>query len=73
MSQDLLIGVSRGLSVTFWFVGTFDELAVLEFRARADQHDQVRGVHGAPAGLGGLNELERFGDAGGARIYEFTA
>ena len=35
------------------FVGSFDELAVDEHRAGADKCDQVRGVHRAPAVLGG--------------------
>ena len=32
---------------------------------RLDERDQVRGVHGAPAGLGALYELKRHGNAGG--------
>jgi hypothetical protein len=35
--------------------------------ASADQRDQVRRVHGTPAALGGLDELERHRDPGGAR------
>lgn len=40
------------------FVGSFYELAVVERRAGADEGDEVWRVHGAPAGLGGLDDLE---------------
>jgi hypothetical protein len=45
-------------------VGSFDELAGLERGAGPDERDQVRGVDHAPAGLGGLDELERHGQPG---------
>jgi Domain of unknown function (DUF222) len=45
VDQDLLCGgLLRGR-----FVGAFDEFAVLELRAGADERDQVRRVDGAPA------------------------
>jgi len=40
-------------------VGSFDELAGLEAGRGPDQGDEVGCVHGAPAGLRGLDELER--------------
>ena len=46
-------------------VGSFDELAGVEDGAGVDEGDQVGCVDGAPAGLGGLNELERHGQPGG--------
>lgn len=64
--RDLWIGVSCGLSLASGFVGSFDESAVLELRAGSDEGDEVGCVHGAPAGLGGLDEFERHRDAGGA-------
>jgi hypothetical protein len=42
-----------------WFA--FDELAAFETGAGADEGDQVRGVHRAPAVLGRLDQLERHG------------
>ena len=45
-------------------VGSFEEFALLEGGAGADQGDQVLGFHGAPAGLCGLDELERHRHAG---------
>jgi hypothetical protein len=36
---------------------TFDEDAAFEACVGADQCDQVESVHGAPAGLGGLDQL----------------
>jgi hypothetical protein len=57
---DLLGGFgSRG------FVGSFDELAVDEYRAGTDQCDQVRCVDRSPPVLRGLDELERRGQPGG--------
>ena len=47
------------------FVGSFDELAVDERGAGADERDQVWGVDRAPAVLGGLDELERHRQSGG--------
>jgi hypothetical protein len=41
------------------FVGSFEELAGGEGGAGADEGDEVRGVDGAPADLGGFDELER--------------
>jgi putative transposase len=41
------------------FVGSFDELAVDEHRAGADEGDEMRCVDRAPAVLRGLDELER--------------
>jgi hypothetical protein len=43
-SQDLWIGASRGLSFTSWFIGSFDEFAVLEACSGSDEGDQVGGV-----------------------------
>src|SRR5829696_2177628 len=40
------------------FVGSFDELAVDEHRAGADEGDEMRCVDRAPAVLRGLDELE---------------
>ena len=59
--------MSGGRNFTSWFVGSFDELAVLEHRAGTYQYDEVGCVHGAPAVLGGLDELERHRDTGGPR------
>ena len=50
--------------ITSRFAGSFDEFAVGEGGAGADERDQVRGVDRAPAGLGGLDELERHRHAG---------
>src|SRR6478609_11246737 len=47
--------------------GAFDELAAAERGAGTDEGDQVGRVHRAPAGLGGLDELERHGQAGRSR------
>jgi hypothetical protein len=52
------------LLITSRFVGSFDEFAVLEPRAGADQGDQVGCVHGAPAVLGGFDEFEGHRHAG---------
>lgn len=52
--KSLWIGVSRGVSLTSRFVGSFDELAVLELRAGADERGEVGCVHhdqGIPPGL----------------------
>ena len=54
-SQDLWIGVSRGLLVVSRLIlvaGSFDELAVSEGGSGADQGDQVRGVDRSPLVLG---------------------
>jgi hypothetical protein len=40
-------------------VGSFDECAFLEAGAGSDQSHEVEGVDGTPAGLCGLDELER--------------
>ena len=48
-------------------LGSFDELAGLEHGAGADERDQVGCVHGAPAGLGGLDELKCHGQPGRPR------
>src|SRR5665647_839640 len=45
---------------------TFEEFALLEACAGADQGDQVGCVDRAPAVLGGLDELERHRDPGGS-------
>ncbi len=42
--------------------GRFDEFALLEHHASTDQCDQERCVHGTPAALCGLDELERTTD-----------
>jgi hypothetical protein len=55
--RDLLTG---GLLV----VGSFNQLAVLESGAGATK--LASSIHSAPPGLGGLDELERHGDAGRA-------
>ena len=61
VDEDLLGGFGlRG------FVGSFDELAVDEHRAGADERDQVWGVDRAPAVLGGLDQLERHRQPGRA-------
>jgi hypothetical protein len=39
------------------FVGSFDEFSVLEAGAGVDERDEVGCVDRAPAGLGGLDEL----------------
>jgi hypothetical protein len=41
------------------FIGSFDELAGLEAGTGPDERDEVGRVHGAPAGLRGLDEFER--------------
>jgi hypothetical protein len=59
-SQDLWIGVSRGFLIISLVVGSFDrvvvgsfdELAVLEAGAGADERDEVGCVDRAPALLG---------------------
>ena len=48
------------------FVGAFDELAVDEGGAGADEGNEVGRVHGAPAGLGGFDEFVGHGQPGGA-------
>ncbi len=53
------------------FVGAFDQFAVLEAGAGADEGDEVGCVHGTPAGLCGLDELERHGQAGRAGTGPF--
>ena len=54
VDEDLLGGFG------LWgFVGSFDELAVDEQGARADERDQMGGVDRAPPVLGGLDQLER--------------
>jgi hypothetical protein len=40
------------------FVGSFDELAGVERGAGADERDEMGCVDRAPAGVGGLDELE---------------
>ena len=45
--------------------GAFDELATLEGGAGADERDEVGCVDGAPAFLGGVDQLECHGDPGG--------
>jgi hypothetical protein len=53
--QDLPIGVSCDVLVTSGFLGSFDELPLLE-----------AGAGRTPSNLGGLDELERHRDSGGA-------
>ena len=48
-------------------IGSFDELAVDEDAAGAQERDQVRCVDHAPAGLGSLDDLEYHGQPGRAR------
>ena len=62
MDEDLLGGFGLRL-----FFGPIDELAALERGAGPDERDQVRGVDHAPAGLGGLDELERHRQPRGPR------
>ena len=45
--------------VVVLLVGSFDELSGVEDGAGADEGDQVGCVDGAPAHLGGFDELER--------------
>ena len=52
-------------------VGSFDEDAVGEGRAGADEGNQVGCVHGAPAVLGGLDELVGHRYSGGAGAGSF--
>jgi hypothetical protein len=40
------------LLLAYWFVGSFDELAVDEGRAGTDESDEVWCVHGRASGLG---------------------
>ncbi len=49
-----------------WFVGSFEEFAVVECGAGADEGEEVGCVDGAPPGLGGVEELERHRDTGGS-------
>ncbi len=53
--------------ITSCFVGSFDEFPLFESGARTDEGDEVWGVDGTPAGLCGLDELERHGYAGSSR------
>ena len=46
--------------------GALKQFALVEDRAVAHQRHQVRRVHHAPAGLGGLDQLVGHGDTGGA-------
>ena len=62
VDQDLL-----GCGVDGLTVGSFDEFAGLEAGSGADEGDEVGCVHGAPAVLGGLDELECHREPGGAR------
>ncbi len=64
--QDLWIGVLRGLLSARWVGRSFDEFALVERGAGADERDEVRCVHRAPALLCGLDQLERHRDTGGA-------
>jgi len=57
--------VSCGARVTAcWFVGSFDENAVLELRAGTELRDEVGGIDGTPAVLCRLEEFERHRDSG---------
>jgi len=47
-------------------VRSFNEFAVAERGPATDERDQMWCVDRAPAGLGGLDELERHGQPGGA-------
>jgi hypothetical protein len=62
LADPLLIGL----------VEAFDELASFECRAGSDEGDQVWCVDGAPARLGGLDELEGHGHAAGAGTGSFS-
>ncbi len=50
-SQDLWVGVLRGLLIASCLVGSFDEFAVGERGSGADEGDELGCVHGSPAGL----------------------
>jgi hypothetical protein len=43
-----------------------DEQAAFEAGSGADERHEMGRVHGSPAGLGGLDELEDHGQCGGA-------
>ncbi len=64
MDEDCLGASGIGCSVAWVEVGegllvrSFDELVAGEDGAGADEGDKVRSVDGAPAGLGGLDQLE---------------
>ena len=66
VDQDLL-----GCGVGGLAVGSFDEFAGLEAGSGADERDEVGCVHGAPAVLGGFDELERHREAGRLRAGPF--
>ena len=66
MDEDLLGGGWWGV-----FVGSFDEFAVVESGAGADERNEVGCVHGAPTGLGGFDEFEGHGEAGRAGAGAF--
>ncbi|OLM27754.1 hypothetical protein Ae717Ps2_6758 [Pseudonocardia sp. Ae717_Ps2] len=61
VDEDLLGGFGVGV-----VVGSFNESSGLEDCSGADERDQVRAVHGAPAVLGGFDEFERHREPGGA-------
>jgi hypothetical protein len=62
-SQYLWIKISGGFGLVL-LAGPLDVVAVDEGRSGADQGDEVGRVHGAPAVLGRLDELERHGQPG---------
>jgi hypothetical protein len=51
------------------FVESLDELSIDEPSSCADERDQMGRVHRSPAGLGGLDQLEGHGQAGGPRAW----
>jgi hypothetical protein len=62
--------VDEDLSGGFWLglvVGSFDEFASFEDGAGADEGDQLGCGDRPPEVLGGLQQLERQGPAGGSR------
>src|SRR3954470_10084283 len=59
------LGGLAGCFVGGQVVVAFDEDAAFEAGSGADEGDQVGCVDGAPAGLGGLDQLERHRDPGG--------
>ena len=59
------MGVSGGLLVTSWFVGSFDQQAFVEAGSGAAECDEVGCVDCSPSGLGGLDQFERHRHAGG--------
>jgi len=45
-------------------MSSFEQLSLVECRAGADEGDQMGCVYGAPAGLGGVDQLVGHGNSG---------